>query len=47
MVPPSPIVGANGAAGSDRDNCTIDGTTPVEELVFYSYFGGGILFEMI
>ena len=30
-VPPSPIVGADGATGTDRDDCAVNGTTLVEE----------------
>ena len=47
-VPLSAIIGADGATGTDRDDCAVNGTTPVEErccLLFILL--GDILFEMI
>ena len=47
-VPPLSIVGANGAVGTDCDDCAIDGTTMVGQrccLLFLLW--GGIPFEMI
>ena len=47
-MPPSSIFGADGAAGTDHDDCAVDGAMLVEErccLLFLLW--GDILFGMI